>query len=103
MNNNLAMESKADESKEAAYCYAWEVEDFLQGQKVFQNGLDGRCAHLDAYNTIIDYELLDAAISKIRNHYTPKQWKDMAEYWSGNAYLSPNQAQLAAFIRRRVL
>ena len=32
MNNNLAMESKADESKEAAYCYAWEIEDFLQGR-----------------------------------------------------------------------
>ena len=103
MDNNLVMENKAGESAEAAYCYAWEIEDFLQEQNVFQNALDGRCAHIDAYNTIIDYKLLEAAVCDIRNHYTPEQWKAVAEYWNGNAYLSPNQAQLAAFIKRCVL
>jgi hypothetical protein len=81
---------------------AWEIEDYLQEEGVFQNALDGRKAHADAYNTIIDYKLLEEAINKIMPKYTTEQWGKLAEYWKGNAYLSPNQAQLSSFIKRKL-
>lgn len=85
------------------YADAWEVEDFLQSKNVFQNALTGRPAHADAYNTVIDYKLLAAAIDELKALVKREQWAEMAEYWASNAYLSPNQAQLASFVKRTVL
>lgn len=86
-----------------AYADAWEVEDFLQSKNVFQNALTGRPAHADAYNTVIDYNLLSAAIDELKVSVGREQWAEMAEYWASNAYLSPNQAQLASFVKLKIL
>jgi hypothetical protein len=85
------------------YDMAWEIEDFMQNKNVFQNAIDGRPAHTDSYNTIIDYKNLADVINEIKNNYTLDQWGNIEQYWRGNSYLSPNQAQLANYIKRYIL
>lgn len=79
-----------------------EIEDRLQASGVFENGLDGRPAHQDAYMTIINYKKLDVAFATMKDDYTVEQWKQIAEQWKSHAYLSPNQAQLAFWVKRQL-
>lgn len=79
-----------------------EIEDRLQASGVFENGLDGRPAHMDCYMTIIDYKKLDCAFKDMKNDYTAEQWRQIAGHWGSHAYLSPNQAQLAFWVKRKL-
>jgi len=79
-----------------------EIEDHLQESGVFENGIDGRPAHMDAYITVIDYKKLDCAFRDIKNNYTVEQWRQIAGHWESHAYLSPNQAQLSFWVKRQL-
>lgn len=39
-----------------------EIEDYLQEQGVFKNGISGKRAHSDSYMTVVDFENLDKAL-----------------------------------------
>lgn len=79
-----------------------EIEDRLQEAGVIENGLDGRPAHMDSYMTVIDYKKLDCAFNDMKNDYAAEQWRQIAGHWESHAYLSPNQAQLASYVKRQI-
>lgn len=77
-----------------------EIEDILQNDNVFLNGISGRPSHMDSYMTIIDYVVLEKSLDKII--LTTDQWNEMIIYWEGNSYLSPNASQLASYMKRKL-
>lgn len=85
-------------------CPAWRIEDFLQKQGCFVNGIskEKKLAHLDSYMTVFEFPLLDRCLKKARRCFTESQWRNVVRYWKSNAYLSPNQ-NLLSIIANRVL
>lgn len=57
-----------------------EIEDYLQENKVFLNGISGRPCHSDSYMTIVDPEALDKAIAN--SDVDKETIKEAIEYWS---------------------
>ncbi len=53
--------------------------------------------------TVMNYGLLQSAIAEIQHKYNAEQWREIADHWWGQSYLSPNQGQLALFVVRQVL
>ncbi len=51
-----------------------EIEDYLQEQGVFKNGISGKTAHCDSYMTIVDFENLEKALK------APYDWKAFREW-----------------------
>lgn len=51
-----------------------EIEDYLQEQKVFRNGISGKPAHQDSYMTVVDFPSLEQALK------APYDWKAFAAF-----------------------
>lgn len=71
-----------------------EIEDFLQLQGVFVNGLSGRPCHSDSYLTTVKFDALDAAFSAAT--FTKEEWLEAIEYWTTNPNMQP-PLRLVAF------
>ncbi len=77
----------------------WEIEDSLQDAMVFV-GSDGRLAHSDSYNTIVDYKALDAWYTK--QTFGADDLGKASDYWKSNTNIGPCLKQVAYFIDRRL-
>lgn len=56
-----------------------EVEDYLQQNSVFVNGISGKPAHQDSYMTIVDLDALNKCIENCP--FDKNQVKKSIEYW----------------------
>lgn len=77
-----------------------EIEQFLQDEDVFLNGISGKPAHMDSYMTVLDYGALRTALKK--NPFSQDDWNTAISYWETQAYLSPTIGLLAKTMRRYV-
>ena len=76
-----------------------EVEDYLQEQGVFVNGLTDRPAHMDSYMTVMDFQKLDKALASCP--FTAEQMLNAAEGMEGFAYLSPMASLTSKILKRK--
>lgn len=81
---------------------AWEIEDSLQNYGVYQNMFDGRNSHMDSYGTLTDYVKLQEWWKENKDKYSVEEWRKVALYEKGHAYISPNASQLSAFILSQI-
>lgn len=79
------------------------VEDFLQHNKVFINGITGNTAHSDSYMTIVDYDALEKALNAVDDKFKPtkEDWKVCIDYWKNNVNMQPPLRLVSAYIGRR--
>lgn len=75
-----------------------EIEDYLQSQYVFENGLNGKPAHMDSYMTIIDIKKLTNALKT--SPFTKDDMMNASAHWEKQAYLSPILKLLAIYVNR---
>lgn len=80
----------------------WEMEDLFQDANVFINAIRGTRAHMDSYNTIMDFEAFEKAWAEIKNQFTREEWIEACDYWLEQGYLSPMAGLLARTIQRRL-
>lgn len=75
-----------------------EVEDYLQEQGVFYNGLRGEehTAHMDSYMTCTNFMKLRAAWDVLKDRFSKEQWENMIAGWKYHAYCSPNCGIISA-------
>lgn len=71
-----------------------EIEDYLQENKVFVNGITGRTCHSDSYMTIVEFKALDQALSDSK--FSKERWAESVEYWLTNPNMQP-PLRLVAF------
>ena len=77
-------------SMEAPSDHVWSactrIEDFLQHNAVFVNGIKGTSCHMDSYMTIVIYDRLDKCIALLVEQYEPskEQWKRLTDHWLTN-------------------
>lgn len=67
------------------------LEDFLQHNGVFVNGIRGTTCHMDSYMTVVEYARLDRCIILLEKHYAPtkEQWRRLTDDWLCNANTQP--------------
>jgi len=78
------------------------IEDFLQHNEVFKNGMRGTSCHMDSYMTIVDYNALETALDILVEHYKPtaKEWKNIVDAWLSNPNNQPPAKLVAYYIER---
>ena len=82
-------------SMEAPSDHVWSaciyLEDFLQHNGVFVNGLRGTTCHMDSYMTIVKYDRLDKCVALLVEQYEPskEQWQRLTDHWLRNANSQP--------------
>jgi hypothetical protein len=81
----------------------WELEDYLQDEGVYTNGLYGGFSHMDSYMTITNYDKLIPALIKIKDKFTLVEWGEMAEEFIYQGYISPNSFLLGKQIQHTIL
>jgi hypothetical protein len=75
----------------------WEIEDYLQFEGVFVNGLTDRPAHMDSYMTVIDFKILDSVDLE---KFKPEEWQQAIEEWSSSDI--PVAKLLASTMKRKL-
>jgi hypothetical protein len=67
------------------------LEDFLQHNKVFINGLSGRTAHMDSYMTVVDFIALEKALALLTETYKleSQDWVKPVTHWLMNPNMQP--------------
>jgi hypothetical protein len=63
------------------------IEDFLQHNAVFVNGIRGTTCHMDSYMTCVVYARLDRCIEILEKQYAPtkEDWRRLTDHWLCNA------------------
>lgn len=63
------------------------IEQFLQHNEVFKNGLRGTTCHMDSYMTVVDFKALDTALDVLVNTYDPTKddWGKVVARWNNGA------------------
>jgi hypothetical protein len=65
-----------------------DIEQHLQNNQVFTNGISGKPCHMDSYMTTLDFEKLKSSIEK--SEFTKEDWLAAADYWENKVgYLGP--------------
>jgi len=77
---------------------SWEIEDYLQEQGVFLNGLTGEPAHSDSYMTVISFKALEEAFNNSK--FKKEVWEHCVEEWIYQGYLTPIKKLLGLTIKR---
>ncbi len=69
----------------------WGIEDFLQHNNVFRNGITGRPCHSDSYMTILDYESSEKCVALLEETLKPdkKDWQSLVTSWLGSPNTQP--------------
>lgn len=77
-----------------------EIEDELQLAHVFYNGLRGKdhSSHMDSYMSLINWEKLEEMWAKLKDRFSQEQWVEIANYWRGQGYISPNSSVLYVYV-----
>jgi len=59
------------------------IEDFLQHNQVFLNGLRNTPCHMDSYMTVVDYKAVDKALKLLHDTYAPtkEDWQVLVDAW----------------------
>jgi len=80
-----------DSAPEDLWLACTSIEDFLQHNGVFVNGIRGTTCHMDSYMTIVEYARLDRCIILLEKHYAPtkEQWRRLTDHWLCNANSQP--------------
>ena len=78
----------------------WDIEQFLQDENVFENGLNGRPAHMDSYMTVIDFGKLKAAVAKAP--FSKDELFAACKEWEASSYLSPIHKLLSIYVKKMV-
>ena len=78
-------------SPETVWACCLGIEDFLQHNGVFVNGIKGTPCHMDSYMTVVDFARLDKCIALLVEHYEPskEQWKRLTDHWLTNYNSQP--------------
>lgn len=86
-----------DSAPEDLWLACTSIEDFLQHNGVFVNGIRGTTCHMDSYMTVVEYARLDRCIILLEKHYTPtkEQWRRLTDHWLCN-YNSQPPARICA-------
>lgn len=102
-DGNVTKQSLFATSEEQITNVVWAMEDFLQHNKVFISGIDGRTCHSDSYGTIVDYEALETAVKVLKDKFdlTLDDWKITLDYWLGNPNMQPPLKLVASYIQRK--
>lgn len=77
----------------------WAIEDALQDAVVFV-GLDGRLAHSDSYNTVVDYNALASWYAD--QTFGAEALSKASDSWKANSNVGPCLKQVAYYIDRRL-
>lgn len=79
------------------------IEDFLQHNEVFKNGIRGTSCNMDSYMTIVDYNALETALEILVEEYKPtaQEWNNIVEAWLGNPNNQPPAKLVAYHIQRK--
>lgn len=65
-----------------------EIEQHLQDNNVFTNGISGKPCHMDSYMTVMDYDKLKTSIEN--GPFSKQEWLQAADYWENQVgYLGP--------------
>lgn len=82
--------TKSDDSGDL-YSRQLVLEDFLQHNKVFVNGMTGRPSHSDSYMTCVDFNVLDATIKLLNETVgaVPSDWLPFAKSWAFGINMQP--------------
>jgi len=72
-----------------------EIQDYLQEQGVFYNGISGKRAHRDSYMTCVDFEKLDEALK------ADFDWQTFADKVSAGVNTQIPMKIVCAFIKGR--
>jgi len=76
----------------------WDIEQFLQDENVFENGLNGRPCHMDSYMTVIDFGKLKTAINKAP--FSKDELLAACEEWEASSYLSSIHKLLSIYVKK---
>ena len=77
-----------------------EVEDYLQQEKVFVSGIDGRVTHMDSYMTVLDFPTFDKALDKAP--FTEDALMEAAWQMNYHSYLSPMAGLTSMLIQSKL-
>lgn len=80
--------------------YMDEVEDYLQEQRVFVSGINGRITHMDSYMTVMDFPAFNKAMEN--PPFTRDQLLNAANGMEGFAYLSPMAGLTSLMIQTKL-
>lgn len=82
--------TKSDD-KDIIYPHRLILEDFLQHNKVFVNGISGRPCHSDSYMTCVDFNALDQAVKLLNEtvNAVPSDWLPFAKTWAFGINMQP--------------
>ena len=82
---------KPDAPSDHVWSACTSIEDFLQHNGVFVNGIRGTTCHMDSYMTVVEYARLDRCIMLLEKHYAPtkEQWRRLTDHWLCNANSQP--------------
>ena len=58
---------------------SWEIEDYLQSQNVFTNGLTDKPCHMNSYMTVLSFDKLETIIKS--NKFTKENWLYLADQY----------------------
>lgn len=65
----------------------WDIEQYLQDNDCFVNGINGKTCHMDSYMTVIVFEKIEPAIAN--SPFTLDEWKEAIDNWKSLEYISP--------------
>jgi hypothetical protein len=77
----------------------WQFEDEMDEAGIFVSGIDGRTTSRESYNTVMDYEKMEAFL-KNKKGFSVNEWKLLVEHFQSIAYLSPMNYLVAKEIMR---
>jgi hypothetical protein len=80
-----------DSAPEDLWLACTSIEDFLQHNAVFVNGIRNTPCHMDSYMTCVVYARLDRCLEILEKQYAPtkEQWKRLTNHWLCNANTQP--------------
>lgn len=81
----------------------WGMEDFLQHNGVFVNGMTDRTAHSDSYMTVVKADRLERSLAILQEAFapTPEDWKVLTDHWLGSPNMQPPLRLVALTICRK--
>ena len=80
----------------------WVIEDDMDNALIFTNGISGKVASREAYNTVMDFDKLDKFLDNNEGRYTLDEWEEIRIYFSDLGYLSPLNDLVAKTIKRKL-
>lgn len=69
----------------------WGIEDFLQHNNVFLNGITGQPCHSDSYMTVLDFKASEKCVTLLEETFKPikKDWQNLVNSWLGSPNTQP--------------